>query len=89
MKFYELSVYSNHESDNDIIQIELRDDNVNEYMNTLLKTWNIDWQRVLKLEKKYMSDEAQQLISKRTDDIIDENDHMIKKQRMKNVYWLR
>jgi hypothetical protein len=33
-----------------------------------------------------MSDEAQQLISKRTDDIIDENDHMIKKQRMKNVY---
>jgi hypothetical protein len=29
------------------------------------------------------------LISKRTDDIIDENDHMIKKQRMKNVYWLR
>jgi hypothetical protein len=89
MNFYELSVYSNHENDNDTTQIIFRKNNVDEYMNTLLRTWNIDWQRILKLEKKNMIDETQQLTLKWTDDIIDENEHKIKKQRMKNACWLR
>ncbi len=83
MQFYELNVYSNHDNDNDIIQIIFRKNNVDEYMKTLLTTWKIDWQRILKLESKNMKDESQQLISKRTNDINDEDEQKIKKRKRK------
>ncbi len=83
MQFYELNVYSNHDNDNDIIQIIFRKNNVDEYMKTLMTTWKIDWQRILKLESKNMKDESQQLISKRTNDINDEDEQKIKKRKRK------
>ncbi len=89
MQFYELNVYSNYDNDNDIIQKILRKNNVDEYIKTLLTTWRIDWKIVFKLEKKHMKDESQQLITKRTNDVIDEDKQKINKQRKKNAYWIR
>jgi hypothetical protein len=86
MQFYGLSVYSDHHNDNDITQIIFRKDNVDEYMKILLTTWEIDWQRILKLESKNMKDESQELISKRTNDISDEHEQKIQKQRKKDAY---
>ncbi|KAL8896777.1 MAG: hypothetical protein Q9207_007540 [Kuettlingeria erythrocarpa] len=67
-KFYDIVIWSDHESESDATEVILQGWSVDEYMEALLAEWGMDWHKVLKLGMQHMQAQPQQAGAKRAGD---------------------
>lgn len=80
-KFYDLTLWTDEESESDATEVMLQDLTVDDYMEALLDSWGMDWQMVLDLGRKHFQAQPQQAGAKRAGDASSRGEKKKKKTR--------
>ncbi len=77
-QFYNIIVFSNHINESEATQIDFRETIVNEFVKQLFEIWKLNWQKIQKIERKFMMSSIQRKMMKRANDQNDERQKKIR-----------
>ncbi len=77
-------ICSNEDNESDATRMIIQEKSVDEHMKDLLAKWDLNWFKILKLEKKHMKAETSQERLKRKNDVSNEEKQQIKKLNKRN-----